>query len=103
MSDNNTATPANNADMATIVWRLYFEMAEGHRYKQAIGEVPQAALAWLEDHWELLPRNGEMVTGELQGTPSGVWWYETTEKTRSDGDRVEVVATTVHAPERVEL
>ena len=102
MSDNNNSAPANNNTNAPL-WRLYFEMAEDYRHKQLIGEVPEAALSWLEDHWEVLPVDNDQVTGELQATPEGVFLYETTEVVRKHDDYTEVVKTTVHPPERVEL
>ena len=103
MSDNNNSAPANNNTNAAPIWRLYFEMAEDYRYKQEIGEVPPAALSWLEDHWEVLPVDNDQVTGELVGTPDGVFLYETTEVVSKHEDWVEVLRTRTHAPERVEL
>ena len=102
LNNNNSTAPANNNTNAPL-WRLYFEMAEDYRYKQEIGEVPPAALSWLEDHWEVLPVDNDQVTGELVGTPDGVFLYETTEVVSKHEDWVEVLRTRTHAPERVEL
>ena len=107
LNDNNPATPANNNTNAAPLWRLYFELAEDYMYKQEIGPVPPKAVEWLEDYWEVLPLAPSHVTGELQGTPEGVFLYETLEVTRKSDDpgddHVSVVQTHVYPPERVEL
>ena len=51
------------------MWELHFEFSEDYRHKSTVGEVPQAALVWLENHWELLPRDGWQHEGSLKGEP----------------------------------
>jgi hypothetical protein len=51
------------------MWELHFEFSEDFRHKQLVGPVPQAALVWLENHWELLPRDGWQHEGSLKGEP----------------------------------
>lgn len=48
------------------MWELHFEFSEDYRHKQLVGPVPQAALDWLEDKWELLPRDGWQHKGSLK-------------------------------------
>ncbi len=51
------------------MWELHFEFSEDYRHKQVVGLVPQPALDWLEDKWELLPRDGWQHEGTLKGEP----------------------------------
>ena len=53
------------------MWELRFEMSEDYRHKSLVGEVPPAALEWLESHWEVLPRDGWCLTGTLTGGSTG--------------------------------
>jgi len=51
------------------MWELHFEFSEDYRHKSLVGDVPQAALVWLEEKWELLPRDGWQHEGSLKGEP----------------------------------
>ena len=49
------------------MWELNFEFSEDYRHKSTVGDVPPKALEWLEDKWELLPRDGWQHNGSLKG------------------------------------
>ena len=51
------------------MWELHFEFSEDYRHKSLVGDVPPVALQWLENKWELLPRDGWQHEGTLKGEP----------------------------------